>query len=110
MNAVEISAIDFVKAFNAKNGWGTTTRDIFETLNESKRVFNGDRDDHRWWTTVSRVCEIEGKFIGYEYAECTGDDSLSDMGWEPDESSICFCEPYKVTQTLYRRAVPAGSP
>lgn len=57
----------------------------------------------RWWTNLFVVQEINGKLIGYEWAETTGDVGIWDSGWEFDENSICFVEEYTVTVTKYQK-------
>ena len=59
--------------------------------------------DSRWWTNLFVVQEINGRLIGYGWASTTGDNSIWDAGWEFDEDSICFVEPYEVTMTKYRK-------
>lgn len=58
----------------------------------------------RWWDNLFVVQEINGKLIGYEWAATTGDRSARDRGWEFNENSICFVEPYTetITVTKYR--------
>lgn len=57
----------------------------------------------RWWDNLFVVQEINGKLVGYEWARTTGDMSIWDVGWEFDEDSICFVEPYDVTVIKYRK-------
>lgn len=56
----------------------------------------------RWWDNLFVVNKINGRLIGYEWANTTGDMSIWDTGWEFDEDSICFVEPYTVTKTYYK--------
>jgi len=55
----------------------------------------------RWWNNLFAVQVFDGEFIGYEWAETTGDNSIWDTGWEFDEDSICYVEPYEITITKY---------
>lgn len=57
----------------------------------------------RWWNNLFVVQEINGKLIGYEWAETTGDMGPMDAGWQFDEDSICFVEQYDVTVTKYKK-------
>lgn len=100
-----MTAIEFLRNHNAENNWGVEERDLFETLNESKRVHEQRRAVHRWWNSVYRVCEIEGNLIGFTWAESTGDSDLSDLGWEPHLEDIHFCEKHEevVTLTKFRK-------
>ena len=52
--------------------------------------------------SVYRVCEIEGRFIGFPWAEATGDSNASELGWEPDLEGIHFCEKYEEVVTLVK--------
>lgn len=56
----------------------------------------------RWWDNLFVMSKMNGKLIGYEWAKTTGDKSIWDTGWEFDEDSICFVEPYVVTKTCYK--------
>lgn len=57
----------------------------------------------RWWNNLFVVSEMNGKLVGYDWAKTTGDTSIWDTGWEFDEDSICFVEPYEVTKIKYRK-------
>lgn len=59
----------------------------------------------RWWENLFLVQEINGKLIGYNWATTTGDTNAQDRGWEFDEDSVCFVEPYteKVVLTKYKK-------
>ena len=56
-----------------------------------------------YWDILQYLVEIQGKFIGFNWVETTGDESAEDLGWTPDINSICFCEPVEVTITKYKR-------
>lgn len=72
-----------------------------------REIYDSDYEEEtygsRWWDNIFVVQEINGKLIGFEWATTTGDDSPYDKGWEFDEDSICFVEPYEVTITKYRK-------
>ena len=74
-------------------------KDIYDPLIEQ------DEWDSRWWTNLFAIQEINSKLIGFQWAETTGDDTPYEKGWEFDEDSICFVEPYDVTITKYRKIV-----
>lgn len=57
----------------------------------------------RWWDNLFVVSEMNGRLIGYDWARTTGDMGIWDTGWEFDEDSICFVEPYEVTKIKYRK-------
>ena len=97
-----MTAPEFLIAYNEKNGYPTSKDSLFEILTESNTVYIGDRSEHRWWTEVYRVCKIEDKLIGFIWAESTGDNCASDLGWEPNLDSIHFCEAYREITVKYR--------
>lgn len=90
-----------IKAFNESNKYGTGEEDIIETLQESKVLWKGNEDKHRWWTVYTYVVEINGMYIGYEDAETTGDMNAREAGYEFDIDSICEYEPKEITTTIF---------
>lgn len=78
--------------------------DLYDMLREIYDLeYHEDTYGSRHWDNIFVVQEINGKLIGFEWATTTGDDSPYDKGWEFDEDSICFVEPYEVTITKYRK-------
>jgi hypothetical protein len=57
----------------------------------------------RWWNNMFYVQEINGRLIGFDWATNNGDWSAKDSGWEFNEDSICFVEPYIETITKYKK-------
>lgn len=96
-------ALNFIKQYNADNGFKTDIYSIFETLSETSTIYQEYKGNRRWWKDLFKVVELQGKFIGYDWAESTGDVSAEDLGWTPNPNSICFCEPVEVTITKYKR-------
>ena len=96
------SAIGFVKAAEAEE-FPDHESDVFEYLDSKKTVYRECFDSRRWWDEMLVVVEIKGQMVGYVAASTTGDNSPSDVGWEFDESSVCFVEPYQHTETRYKR-------
>lgn len=79
---------------------------LYDLISESyDAIYSEDLGDSRWWTNTFVVDEFDGKLIGFKWAETTGDDTPYEKGWEFDEDSICFVEPYDVTITKYRKIV-----
>ena len=97
------SAINFIKQYNADNGYNTDLNSIFDTLTEANTVYKESKGNRRWWKDVFNVVEIQGRFIGYDWAESTGDESPTELGWSPNANSIYFCEPVEVTITKYKK-------
>lgn len=49
--------------------------------------------------------------IGYEYAKANRDQSVRELGWEFDESTICEVRPVEKTVVVYEKVNPlADSP
>lgn len=90
-----------LQEYNLAKGWTTDDDSLIETLIESSPVWEGDEDERRWWTTVTRVVEINGMFIAFGWAKTTGDDSPRDKGWEFDPSCIWEVKPVTKTVTVY---------
>lgn len=90
-----MTALDFVRE-NDKGG------DPWYFLRSQRTVWLGDRSSSRWWDDIFRVVEVGDRLIGYWDAETTGDDTPGEKGWEFDENTICFVEPYDHIETRYR--------
>ena len=73
----------------------------------SECIWNEKVSSSRWWDNYFLVTNINGRLIGYNWAFTTGDDSAFDKGWEFDENSICFVEPYTEVKTITKyRPIP----
>ena len=86
---------EHLKKYCESNGWGTDRDNIKELLVEAEPVWIGNESKRRWWTDLTKVVEIDGMLIGFDYAHSTGDASLSDLGWEFNFDSI---EEYSVRE------------
>ena len=84
-----------------KKEWGTDEDDLIEALTEAKRLYREEIGQHRWWNEFRYVVEIDGMLIGYIHAEANRDESMSDLGYEFDVSSICEMRPVEKTVTVY---------
>lgn len=96
---------EFLTEYNEKNGWGTTTRNLIETLLELPQVWRGDQQDSRWWYDETRVVQVEDKFIAYPWAVSTRDMSAAESGWAMNLSSVHFVKPVEKIVIIYE---PAG--
>ena len=85
---------------NKATGFGTNDDDLIETLEEAKLLWEGDEDEHRWWTCFTRVVEVDGMYIAYGWAKTTGDMSAKERGWEFDPSFIHEVKPVEETVTI----------
>ena len=57
--------------------------------------------EHRWWNEYRYTITVGNKYIGYVYAETTGDENAWEKGYEFDPDSICEMEPITETVTSY---------
>jgi len=89
--------------YNLKNEYGTSDADLFETLFEAEELYSKQKTKHRWWIDIFTVVEIDGMFIGFMYAETTGDNNPKDVGWEFDPRSICEVVPKEVKSIIYEK-------
>lgn len=94
-------ALEFVKAYNEKQGYGTKPKELYETLVESKEIYSKKTSEHRWWNDYFIVVELDETLIGFTGGEATGDTSLSDLGWEFNPDTICEVEAKEKTITVY---------
>ena len=83
------------------DGFETNERNLIETLTEADVFFKETVGTHRWWNDELRVVKIGDNYIGYLWANSTGDTSLSDLGWEFNLSSAKFYEPKEVVQVIF---------
>ena len=93
-------------AVAAKNNWPTDNDTLIEILTEANEVYVKKVSDSRWWYTEFIVAEVDGMLIGYEYAKANRDESVRDLGWEFDESTICEVEAVQETVTVYKKLNP----
>jgi len=96
---------EFLTEHNRENGWGTTTGDLIETLQDSMQVWRGDQQDRRWWYDETRVVQIGDKFIAYPWAVSTRDMSAEESGWVMNLNLIHFVKPVEKIVVVYE---PAG--
>lgn len=98
--------IDYVE--NHPDNRDDNGKPYYEDLSEFFHDMGGEcgwtevTSSSRWWDNLFAVQKINGKLVGYGWASTTGDTSINDVGWEFDEDSICFVEPYEETITRYR--------
>lgn len=91
----------FLEADCLKNGYPITDGNLLETLTEAESVYEEEGDAHRWWIDTFKVVKIGDKFIGYGWGKVTGDNGLSDTGWEFFKGSAVFCVPKTITNVIY---------
>ena len=91
-----------LQAYCVVKGFEPDRSNLKEALVGAKEVWEGDEDEHRWCIFTSRVVEVDGMLIMYNWGKCTGDNSLEDAGFEWDWDSVFEVEPHEVTVTHYR--------
>ena len=92
---------DFLTKDCVEAGFEPTIPNLIEGLTEAKQVYSELVGEHRWWNDVLQVVRIGDKFVGYVWAENTGDNGIFDAGFVFDLSSVKFYEPKEVTITKY---------
>lgn len=90
-------------AYAEKNGWKTDDAELIEILTEAPVVFEQKLSASRWWNNMFIVTEVEGMFIGYNYAQANRDESVQDLGWEFDKKTICEVKPVEKVVTVYEK-------
>ena len=94
--------VEFIREYCKSKGWGQSDGDVEEVLIEAKRVYREELSQHRWYNWFLYVVDIEGKLVGYEWGECTGDTSLRDMDIKIDLSQVEEYESFEKSITAYR--------
>ena len=90
-----------VKKYNESKGWPTDNDSLIETINEANSIWTGNRENHRWWDEIDKVVEIDGMLIKFVWAEANRDESIFELGWDFDESSIHEVRPREVKTIIY---------
>ena len=92
---------ELLKSYNLEKEYGTSDKDLLETLCEDY-IYEELSGSHRWWNDVFRVMQIKDKYIGYFWAETTGDNSIYDAGWEFNWDRLVEVEPIEKTVIVYK--------
>ena len=96
---------ELAKKYNKKNGYGEELEELVESIVESKCIWKSKYDEHRHWSTFTKVVKFEGKFIGFEWATTSDDMAIWDKGFEFDVSSITEMQPKEITTVVYKEDV-----
>ena len=75
--------------------------ELKEILLDAPVAWEGDEDEHRWIIYITRVVKIDDMYISYSWGKCTGDNSLTDAGFEWDWDFVHEVVPKKVEKTVY---------
>lgn len=101
MTTTNSRAKEHLVQYCKSNGWEAEDSDLLEVLREAKEVYREEVGQCRWWNEYLYVVEVEGVTIGYIYAEANRDESVSELGYEFDASTICEMRPVEKTITVY---------
>ena len=94
---------EFLEQEEKKNGFDKWKNDdeLLELLRNYDILWEEKLEEHRWWNTYRYVIKVGDKYIGYIYAETTGDMGASEAGYVLDPVSICEMKPIQKTITTY---------
>lgn len=92
-----------ISKYSEVQGWGKveTDGDILEILRGENNLHREEVDRRRWWNVYQYTVEIDGMLIGYDYAEANRDESVYDLGYEFDPSTVCEMEKKEKTVIIY---------
>lgn len=90
------------------NDWDPTDQNAEMVLAESDIVYEEKIKSRRWWDEVIRVVEIDGMFIGFEYAVSTGDEPATELGYAFDLEKVWEMRPVTKTVVAYERILHGG--
>jgi hypothetical protein len=82
--------------------WDGNKQQMFYFLDDRPQIYKENMGSHRWWDDWFYVVKIDDLLIGYLGARANRDESITEIGWEFDLSSICEVEPVEVTTVVYR--------
>lgn len=82
-------------------GWEINEDTLIETLKEADQLSREEISQHRWWNEYRYTVQIAGMIIGYIDAEANRDESVEDLGYEFDLSTICEMKAVEKTIIVY---------
>lgn len=83
-------------------GWDTTDKDLMEIVTDANSVWEGKRDEHRWYTLVSTVVCVDGVFLQYNYCDVHSEESsVEDCIGGYKLEDVIEVEPKEVVMTIY---------
>ena len=81
--------LNYLRTYCEEGGFDSGDESLLEVLRGAHRLERIEISKHRWWNEYRYVVKIEGKLISYVYAEANRDESMSDLGYDFDPSTIC---------------------
>lgn len=94
--------VEYLREYCRKEGYSDGDREVQEVLLESDHIYRKELSKHRWYNVFLYVVNINGRLIGFEWFECTGDNGPDDMGLEFDFDEVKEYEAFEETVTSYR--------
>ncbi len=97
-------AVEFVREYSKGTKYPIEEGEsVCEYLSEvGEQVHSENVGSRRWYDDEFRVVKLGDVLIGYDGYYMTGDNGMSDMGLEYDDSTVCFVEEYELTTKAYR--------
>lgn len=84
-------------------GWQPDNDTLIEIIMEARAIYEEITCERRWWNDTFKVVNINGLLIGFKSAKANRDESMQDLGWEFDQSTICEVKAVEKTITVYER-------
>ena len=83
--------------------WGITDEDLIETVVDADSVWEGVREEHRWYTMVPTVVCIDGMFLIFNKCHVRGENSdVDDCIGGYELKNIVEAEPEEILVTVYK--------
>ena len=91
--------IQYLKDYSVSRGYAE--KDFAELLTLERPIYTERVCERRHWDEYFYVAKVGNKYIGFEWAESTGDNSIWDLGWEFYPDTIVEVEPIQKLITIY---------
>lgn len=91
---------EFLIEYNKSYGYSIDDNCLLESLVDLV-IYKERKTEHRWWNDYLYIAKIDEKYIGFLWAETTGDDSIYDIGWEFHWDTLAEYEPKEIIKTIY---------
>lgn len=95
--------LEFLRQICREEGYPENNPNMLEVLREEGQTISSETTgESRWWSDLTVTRFIRGKFIQFQWAKANRDESLHDIGWEFDWSSVIEVESYPKTVIAFR--------
>jgi len=95
---------EHLEAYNTSKGYGVTDADLMETITEADSIWEGERDEHRWYTLVPTVVYIDGIYLCYDCCDCRDENSdVDDCIGGYKLSDVVEVEPENKTVIVFKK-------